>query len=224
MVELARGVIWDVDGTLVDTAEMHFNAWTMLCQELGLPFSRAKFAATFGMRNREVLRELFGDRFDLEEMDELGRRKEALYRQALRNQGVALLPGVWALLEGLDRSGFVQGLGSSAPRENVDLIVDMTRTGPFFKAITSMEDTDRGKPDPQVFLIAAKRMDLTPGRCVVIEDAVAGIEAAKAGGMRAIAVTFVGHHPESRLRAAGADLVIPTLEQLDAAKVAALLS
>lgn len=224
MDQTAGGVIWDVDGTLVDTAEMHFAAWTELCRQRNLPFSRASFVATFGMRNPEVLRELFGDRFDRKAMDELGTSKEALYREALRAQGVALLPGARQLLEELQRASFVQALGSSAPRENIDLIVEQTGTGQFFKAITAMEDTERGKPDPQVFLIAAGRVGMPATRCVVIEDAVAGIQAAKAGGMRAVAVTFVGHHPDAKLRAAGADLVIPTLEALNAAKVAELLT
>jgi beta-phosphoglucomutase len=79
-----------------------------------------------------------------------------------------------------------------------------------------MEETQRGKPDPQVFLLAAGRLGVPPARCVVLEDAVAGVEAAKAGGMKCVAVRFVGHHPEAALKRAGADLVVPTLEQVSA--------
>src|SRR6059036_738420 len=92
--------IWDVDGTLVDTAQMHFAAWVELCRELGRPFSRADFAATFGKRNPEILAYLFGAVFPADRVAELGAHKEDLYKAAAR-QGVALLPGVYELLSRL---------------------------------------------------------------------------------------------------------------------------
>ena len=162
-------MIWDVDGTLVDTAELHFDAWKKVCEELGRPFARADFAATFGRRNPEIMKELFGDRFSTAEVDAVGVRKEDFYRAAARRQGVTLLPGVRPLLEGLRQAGFRQAVGSSAPRENVDLILSLTDTASFFGGISAMEDTQRGKPDPQVFLIAAdrigKRSALTTALC-----------------------------------------------------------
>src|SRR5262249_17962896 len=93
----------------------------------------------------------------------------------------------------------------------------------LFAAIVSMEDTQRGKPDPQVFLLAAERLGIAPRRCLVIEDAPAGAQAAKAGGMKTIAVTFVGHPPEARLREAGADLVVPSLEAVSVETVRQVL-
>ena len=105
--------IWDVDGTLVDTAELHFRAWVELCRGLGRDFTRADFAATFGRRNPEIIRYLFGERFDDGAIGDLGERKEDLYKAAAR-QGVALLPGVRELLDGLRAAGFRQALGSSA--------------------------------------------------------------------------------------------------------------
>ena len=217
----AYAAIWDMDGTLVDTAELHFDAWLALCKELGRPFTRAEFAATFGRRNPEILAYLFGDRFSERQVDELGTRKEEFYKAAAR-KGVDLLPGVRTLLEGLHEAGFKQAIGSSAPRGNVDLILQLTGTHRFFDAIVSMEDTQRGKPDPQVFLVGATKLEVEPARCVVLEDAVAGVEAAKAGGMKCIAVSFVGHHPEAKLRAAGADAVVKTLESVTAESVALL--
>jgi beta-phosphoglucomutase len=207
------GAIWDVDGTLVDTAELHFLAWEKVCQELGRPFSRADFAATFGRRNPEIIRHLFGDRFSDREIADLGERKEVLYRAAARS-GVSPLPGVADLLEGLHQAGFCQAIGSSAPRANLDLILELTGLQRYFAAVVSSEDTQRGKPDPQVFLLAAEKLGVAPARCVVLEDAVAGVEAARAGGMKCIAVTFVGHHPSASLQKAGADLVVPSLEQV----------
>jgi beta-phosphoglucomutase len=138
-------VIWDVDGTLVDTAELHFRAWLELCRGLGHNFTRAEFAATFGRRNPEIIRELFGDRFDAAAIAELGDRKEELYRAAAR-QGVSLLPGGRELLEGLHAAGFRQAIGSSAPRANIDLILELTASARYFDATTSAEDTQRGNP------------------------------------------------------------------------------
>jgi beta-phosphoglucomutase len=219
---ITEAVIWDVDGTLVDTAELHFQAWVELCRDLGRPFNRADFAATFGRRNPEIFRHLFGDRYSDSELDALGLQKEELYRAAAR-RGVELLPGVRTLLEGLKAAGFRQAIGSSAPRANVELIMDLTGSRDLFDACSCAEDTTRGKPDPQVFLIAAQKLGTAPTRCVVVEDAVAGVEAARAGGMKCIAVSFVGHHSEDKLRAAGADLVVKTLERVSVQNVRELL-
>jgi beta-phosphoglucomutase len=216
-----HGAIWDMDGTLVDTAELHFAAWARVCRERGRDFTRADFAATFGRRNPEIIATLFGERFSAGEVDALGEHKEELYRDAAR-AGVALLPGVAELLEGLHRAGFRQGIGSSAPRANLDLILRLTGVERYFGAVIGMEETQRGKPDPQVFLVAAERLGVAPARCVVLEDAVAGVQAARAGGMKCVAVRFVGHHPEAALRQAGADLVVDSLEQVSAEAVLAL--
>jgi beta-phosphoglucomutase len=215
-------VIWDVDGTLVDTAELHFQAWVALAAELGKPFTRADFAATFGWRNPEIIPKLFGIDPADRAVAELGDRKEQLYRSAAQ-RGVDLLPGVRPLLDGLRADGFKQGIGSSAPRMNLDLILELTQTTPYFAAVVSMEDTRKGKPDPEVFLTAAQRLGAAPARCLVFEDAPVGVQAARSGGMRCIGVTFVGHHPVESLRRAGADLVVPSLAEVSLATVRQLL-
>jgi beta-phosphoglucomutase len=217
-----RAVIWDVDGTLVDTAEMHYNAWVRLAAEMGRPFSRADFAATFGRRNPEIIRSLFHHDFSDAEVAAIGERKENYYRE-LAEIGVSLLPGVRELLAGFQALGVRQAVGSSAPRANLDLILQITASSHYFDAIVGMEDTTRGKPDPQVFLVAAEKLSVPPDRCVVLEDAVAGIEAAKAGGMKCVAVMFVGHHPAARLLSAGADRVVGSFTEITAADVLALL-
>lgn len=218
-----NAAIWDMDGTLVDTAELHFQAWREATNENGRDFTRADFAATFGRRNPEIIQFLFGDRFDSKRIAALGDRKEEFYRAAA-GKGVDLLPGVRALLEDLHRLGFAQAIGSSAPRANLELILRLTGIERFFGSVIGMEDTQRGKPDPQVFQVAAERLDVPSARCVVFEDAVAGVQAARAGGMKCIAVSFVGHHSETSLRQAGADLVVPTLERVTARTVLGLLA
>jgi len=215
-------VLWDMDGTLVDTAELHFQAWCALARELRKPFTRADFAGTFGWRNPEIIPKLFGYGYSEREINELGDHKEDLYRTEAQ-KGVELLPGARTLLESLHNEGTPQAVGSSAPRANIDLLLDMTGIRDFLPVAVAMEDTPRGKPDPEVFLIAARRLGVKPQRCVVFEDAPVGIQAAKAGGMRAVGVTFVGHHPAESLRGAGADLIVASLDEVTVATVRKLL-
>jgi beta-phosphoglucomutase len=215
--------IWDVDGTLVDTAELHFAAWIRLCRELDRPFSRADFAATFGKRNPEIINYLFGSSFTDAQITELGDRKEEYYKSAARH-GVELLPGTRDLLTALKQQSLPQAIGSSAPLGNIDLILRLTNSREFFQVIVSAEDTTRGKPDPQVFQVAAQRLKMPPERCIVLEDAVAGVQAAKAGGMKCVAVSFVGHHPAEKLLGAGADLVVQSLKEVSVDKLKSLIA
>jgi beta-phosphoglucomutase len=216
-------VLWDVDGTLVDTAELHFQAWVALAKAIDRPFTRADFAGTFGWRNPEIIPKLFGSHYSPEEVAELGHRKEDLYRSEAE-KGVSLLPGAADILSGVHSLGGQQAIGSSAPRRNIDLILRITGVSSHFAAVIAMEDTQRGKPDPEVFARGAKALGVDPARCVVLEDAPVGVQAAKAAGMRAVAVTFAQHHPADTLLAAGADLVVSSLEEVDAARLRGLLS
>jgi beta-phosphoglucomutase len=217
------GILWDVDGTLVDTAELHFQAWLTLARDIGKPFTRDDFAATFGWRNPEIIPKLFGAHYSEAEVAELGDRKERLYRAEAR-KGLALLPGVKDLLAALHAAGFKQAVGSSAPRLNLDLILDMMQVHQYIPITVAMEDTAKGKPNPEVFLIAARRLEIAPQRCLVFEDAPVGVQAAKAGAMKAIGVTFVGHHSAAKLKEAGADLVVRSLEEVNVETVRALLA
>jgi beta-phosphoglucomutase len=215
------GVLWDVDGTLVDTAELHFQAWVRLAREIDAPFTRDDFAATFGWRNPEIIPKLFG-LHSPKDIDALGQRKEDYYR-AEAAKGLDLLPGVAELVRALDSAGIGQAVGSSAPRSNIELILDMCGLKSILKHVVAMEDTARGKPDPQVFLLAAKKLGIEPAKCVVFEDAPVGVRAAKAGGMKAVGVTFVGHHSADTLRAEGADLIVPNLAEINVETVRRLI-
>ncbi len=212
-----------MDGTLVDTAEQHFAAWQDIAREIGRPFSREDFVATFGRRNPEIIREVLDPSASATAIADIGEKKEAAYRAAIQRDGVRLLPGAQALIEALARQGWRQAIASSAPRANLDLILDLTGVRAAFAAIVSAEDTTRGKPDPEVFLIAANRLQAPPDRCVVFEDAVAGVAAARAAGMACVAVSSPGHHSEESLLAAGAQRVVRSLAELFADDVNALL-
>lgn len=220
----APAILWDVDGTLVDTAEQHFRAWSLFATQLGFEFTREHFAATFGMRNPEIVRKLFDPHADDERCAQWGEHKEHLYRASVRGDGVELLPGVARLLAEFHAAGWKQAVGSSAPLGNLDLLLNVTDTLKYFGAVVTGDDVTRGKPDPEVFLTGAQRLGVAPASCVVLEDAVAGVEAARAGGMKCVAVTFVGHHPAEKLRAAGADIVVASLEELSARQIAALVA
>jgi beta-phosphoglucomutase len=216
------GVIWDVDGTLLDSGELHFDSWVRLAGDLNRPFTRDDFRATFGRRNPEIIRSLFGEHYSEQEVADLGFQKEEYYRAAARS-GLSLLPGVRSLLANLHAAGFKQAIGSSAPRQNIELLMELTGIEPYFEAIVGSEDTQRGKPDPQVFLVAAEKLGLAPAHCLVMEDAVAGVEAATAAGMASIAVTFVGHHLDNDLIIAGAKRVVKSLEDVQVDTIVELL-
>jgi beta-phosphoglucomutase family hydrolase len=182
-----RGVIWDLDGVLADTGEAHFQAWTRVLSERRIPFDRSCFDRVFGMNNKGTLTELLGRTPTEEELREIADRKEHLFRE-LAGELVRPMPGAIRLLEDLERAGWSQAVASSAPQENIDLVVDTFDIRRYFTAILSGAGLPRGKPDPALFLQAARDLGLHPERCVVVEDAPVGVEAARRAGMPCIAV------------------------------------
>lgn len=204
-------VIFDFDGVVIDSHHAHESSWFALADELGEELTRETFVATFGQRNETILPLLgwaAGD--DSMRIRELGDRKEALYREFLRTEGISPLPGVVALLKDLDRHGIPRVIGTSTPRENVRCVLELTGLADAFQDIAASEDVSRGKPDPEVFLKAAAKLGVEPGRCVVIEDAHVGIRAARSAGMKAVAVTTT--HPAASLESEGPDRIVGSLE------------
>jgi beta-phosphoglucomutase len=214
-------VIWDVDGVLLDSAEQHRQAWHRLAAEEGVAFTDADFWATFGMRNADITPRFYGPNLTPKRIQALADRKEAYYRELLRAQA-APLPGARELLVALHAAGYRQAIGSSAPLENVQVIVELLDLAPYFEATISGERVARGKPAPDIFLAAAETLGVPPARCLVIEDAPAGVAAAHAGGMRCLAVRRTGQADAPGLEAA--DLVVDSLTQVDVSTVAKLLS
>ena len=190
-------VIFDFDGVVIDSHDAHERAWFALAAELNRPFSRETFVATFGQRNESILPLLgWAVEGDKEYIQQLGDRKELLYRKILRREGIEPLPGVVTLLQDLKREGIPCAIGTSTPRANVECVLEITELAVFFRDVASAEDVTRGKPDPEVFLKAAEKLGVAPFACVVIEDAQVGIRAAKAAGMKSVAVTTT-HQAES---------------------------
>lgn len=207
-------ILWDVDGTLVDTAAEHFAAWQQLAAAIGEPFTRGDFDRTFGMRNPEVLRLLFGQDLSDATVADHADRKESLYRERVRGGEVKLLPGVARLLGEFTAAGWLQAIGSSAPRLNLELLLASAGVAGVFGAVVSGDDVARGKPDPEVFLRGAAGLGVAPADCVVLEDAEAGVAAARAAGMACVAVLSSTLHTRESLTEAGAGLVVDSLERL----------
>ncbi len=215
------GALFDWDGVIIDSHDQHEQSWFLLAEEIGKPMTRDLFKTSFGMRNAQIIPELFhwANPDDQESIQRLGDRKEALYREIIRRDGIEPLPGVADLLHSLKESRIPCAVGSSTPLENIDCLMDMLGFKKFFQAVVSAEDVDRGKPDPQVFLLAASRIQRAPENCVVFEDAHAGVEAGKRGGMKTIAVTTT--HPAGTLD--DADLVVDSLAEVTLDAIASLL-
>jgi beta-phosphoglucomutase family hydrolase len=202
-----RAALWDMDGTLLDSAEYHWLAWRDSMLDLGYPLTYEEFVATFGQRNDTILRSWISKEITDIEITRISDVKETRYRTLVRELGIELLPGVRGWLERLQAAGWRQAVASSAPRANVETLVEILGIGAFFGALVAAEDVQRGKPDPQVFLTAAERLAVPPARCVVLEDAPAGIEAAHRAGMRAIGIR--SSHPGLQ-----ANITVDTLDEL----------
>ena len=182
-----RGVIWDLDGVLADTTEAHFQAWAEALSAWEVPFDRSLFDRLFGMNNVDTLTEILGRAPTQEEIIGIAGHKEEIFRQHA-GELVRSMPGAIRLLDELAQAGWVQGVASSAPQENIDLLVDAFGMGRYFAAILSGDGLPAGKPDPALFLQTAQALHLPPQQCVVVEDAPAGVEAAQRAGMVCIAV------------------------------------
>jgi beta-phosphoglucomutase len=181
------GAIWDLDGTLVTTERYHFESWRALLREHGRNLDYETFRPTFGLRNDDVLTSFLG--FDSSyPIADLADRKETIFRDLLEQDGLQLQPGARKLVEHLHSLGFKQAIASSAPRGNIDIIVRLMPMGEHFQAVVSSEQIRHGKPAPDIILRAAEDLELDPSRCVVFEDAPAGVQAGRSAGCKVIAL------------------------------------
>ncbi|HSP98225.1 MAG TPA: HAD family phosphatase [Candidatus Dormibacteraeota bacterium] len=203
-----RAVLWDMDGTLVDSGDLHFAAWREIMRGLGRELTRAEFDATFGQRNDAILRRLVDPGIGDAEIAGIGDEKEARYRTLVAAQGIHPLAGALAWLRRLDGAGWRQAIASSGPRANAEAIVDALGLHGAFAAVAAAEDVTHGKPHPEVFLVAAARLGVEPARCIVVEDAPPGLEAGRRAGMPTIGVLST----HARLEA---DRVVAALTDLE---------
>jgi HAD superfamily hydrolase (TIGR01509 family) len=212
------GLLFDWDGVVIDSSSQHERAWELLAAEHRLPLPSDHFKKGFGKKNEVIIPSL-GWASDPVEVARLSFRKEELYRELVASEGVAVLPSARELLQALRDGGIPRALGSSTPRENLDALFAATGLDRFFDAVVCGSDVDQGKPDPEVFLKGAGLLGLPPGRCIVLEDAFAGIEAARRAGMKVVGVATT--HPLESL--GGCDLAVASLGEITPARLGSLL-
>ncbi|HEX6464646.1 MAG TPA: HAD family phosphatase [Vicinamibacterales bacterium] len=211
-----RGVLWDLDGTLVDSEEYHWLSWLHALRPEGIALTREQFLASFGQRNDRILAVWLGPDADPEHIRRIGDDKEREYRRLAETHGLTPLPGAREWLESLRAGGWKQAIASSAPRLNVTTMLHVLKFDGLLDAIVAAEDVTHGKPDPEVFLTAASKLGVPPAQSVVVEDAAAGIESARRAGMRSIGV--------NAKKTLGADVNVASLVDLAPDAFEALLS
>ncbi|MEZ6060748.1 MAG: HAD family phosphatase [Planctomycetaceae bacterium] len=209
------GVIFDVDGVLVDSYDAHFQAWRTTMTKYGWACTEADFATGFGRTSREVLRSLLGDELPDETIRQFDEEKEALFRRAIAEDFPAM-PGAVELLRNLAAEGVPMAIGSSAPPPNVQAVMDALNANELISTVITGVDVTIGKPHPEVFLLGARGLGLHPSRCVVLEDAPPGVEAALAAGSRCLGVVSRGRTREELHRADAhvSDLTTVTADML----------
>jgi beta-phosphoglucomutase family hydrolase len=204
-----EAVLWDLDGVIADTAEYHYQAWRDVLGKRGVEFSQGDFMQLFGQRHDTIIRFSLGDRLPKEELDVITEEKQQNYRRRVADN-VIPMPGAIDLIKSLKEHGIKSAIASSAVPENIEIILRGLGIEDCFQAIVHGMEVKEGKPSPQIFLLAAKKLKVKPGNCVVIEDAIAGVAAAKRAGMKCVAVT--NSHPKNSLK--NADIVVNTLEKV----------
>lgn len=209
-----RAVLWDLDGTLIDTAPVHWRAWQKILVPEGVNLTWTVFAPTFGQRNDTVLRAWIREDLADSEIARISETKETLYREMLSQYPLELLPGATHWLAQLRASGWRQALATMTGRKNLEAIFSALDFQGYMNTIVCAEDVSRGKPDPEVFLRAAERLSIPPQRCIVVEDSPAGIEAANRAGMHSIGVSRDNHLPADRTAPSLADLPADAFDDL----------
>ena len=212
------GVLFDWDGVVIDSSPEHERAWELLAEERGIPLPEGHFKAGFGKKNEAIIPSL-GWADEPSEVRELADRKEQLYRSLVASNGVNILPGARELLLALQAEGIPRSVASSTPRKNLEALFAATGLDTLFDAVVCGDDVSHGKPDPEVFLKAASFLGLEPSSSIVIEDAFAGIEAARRGGMKVVGVATT--NPVGSL--VECDLAVSSLLEVTPAILGALL-
>ena len=179
---MARGVIFDMDGVLVQSGPPHKASWRAVARQDGIDLTDEAFERTFGMSSREIVRKIWGPQITDDEVRRIDEEKERIYRQLISGN-VPLSPGARETLARLAEAGYVLAVGTSGPPENVELVLRETGLGRYFAATVNGLEVPHGKPAPDIFLKAAERAGLRPADAVGVEDAPVGIDAALAAGM-----------------------------------------
>ncbi len=214
-IDMIKAVIFDLDGVLVTTDELHFEAWKRLAEELGITdFTKDDNARQRGvsrMASLEVVLEKTDRKFSEDEKLALAEKKNGMYVKSLESlDRSAALDGVFDFITYLRNNGIKIAVGSAS--KNTPVILEKTNLADKFDAVSCGLDTQKSKPDPEVFLIAANKLGIAPAECVVIEDSDAGIEAAKSGGMYAVAVGEAERNSKADIAVSSVGSLYKTIE------------
>ena len=212
-------VIFDMDGVLADTGPIHYESWVKMANEIGKTFKKSYFEATFGQQSVPITRQLVGRNVDQNLVEKWAQLKEQYYREMLKDK-IKPLPGVIELIEDLKSINFKLAVGSSGPPENVELLLTSLKIEHFFDTIITAAEVQNGKPSPEVFIIAAQKINVKPQNCLVIEDAPVGIEAAKRANMKCIALTTTHEIVDLRI----ADMIVQDLTYVSVNSILDLLN
>ena len=202
--------LWDMDGVITDSGPFHLAAWQETFSRRGFNFSKEDFTEFFGTRNDFIIRSVLGEELPQEDVASMVEEKEENFRRKIKGN-IKPLPGVMKLLHAIKKGNFKLALASSAPKENIDLVNSELNLESYFDYIISGREVAKSKPSPQIYLLAAQKLGAEPKDCVVIEDSPFGVKAAKAAGMRCLAVANT--HPKQALQEA--DRVVDSLEDID---------
>lgn len=183
-----------MDGTMVDNMMVHHRAWQRKLSEIGLDLTLEEVKESIHGINEEIIERLFGDRFTPDDRRRIAGEKEAAYREIFLPE-LSLVPGLDAFLRAAQDLRIPMGIGTAAPRENVDFVLENLHLRRSFQAVVDAKVVSRGKPDPEVFLKVAELLALAPEECLVFEDSPTGAEAARRAGMPAIIIATT-HAPE----------------------------
>lgn len=216
--QMPRGVIFDLDGVIINTEKYHQQSWHDLGERYNIKVTPDFFKSTFGMQNSDIIPKLFKNKLNQSRIEEMADFKEQKYRELI-NGKMTLLEGVEELISSLKANGYKLAIGSSTPKVNLDFMLTQLSIGHFFDAFATSEDAANSKPAPDTFLAAAKKLELNPARCVVIEDAVHGVTAAVNAKMKVIAVT----NTKPACELSQADRIVDSLIELTARDFDALL-
>jgi beta-phosphoglucomutase family hydrolase len=208
--------IFDWDGVIIDSSRQHAESWERLARHEGRVLPPGHFQRSFGMKNERIFPEILRWTADPAEVKRLAHLKEELYREIVRDTGIEALPGVKTFLERLRHAAVPMVIGSSTPRENIEFVIHLVGLDGYFQAIVAAGDVTHGKPDPEVFLVAAGQLGVPARDCLVFEDAHVGLEAARAAGMKVVGVATT--HPADSLQ--DADRVVMRLDELTEEEIA----
>ena len=214
-----QAVIFDLDGVLIDTGQFHKQSWFDLAEREGWTMTDEFFYQTFGMQNYQIIPQLSQQLLSDEKIRQLSEWKEQRYRELIAGK-LTLLDGAEQLIKNLKQNDFRLAIGSSTPRVNLDFMLECIPVAHYFDALITDEDVQNGKPAPDTFLAAAQKLNLPPAACVVVEDAIPGLQAAKAAQMAVIAITSTRQRSELSL----ADKIVDSLTELAAADFKTLLA